>query len=140
MESGKNARFNDQFIELTDSKGYVLHWEIIPTDKSGKRIPGSELKMYDPAGKEIASVSMKTDAYALVADEFGEFAKRRPSVQVASHLAAHHNGIGTVVEMHKTAREVAVPAGEQVSQLALIEQPPRPGRQADFTQLQKLAL
>lgn len=143
MECGKNARYNDQFIELFDRQGNKLHWEIIPVDsESGTRIPGSILTLEDGKGRGIASASMRVDAYALAIDEFSRYAdqwhatQKKPSIP--DHLDSQLAGVRTVVAMHQAGRNASSKVDEKVYQLALIEMPPRPGRESDFRKIQNL--
>ena len=145
--SGKNGKWNHQFIRLTDENGYVLHWEVMVKGPDGKRIPdgGSQLDMYDPQGKIIASAALPSDCYVLAADEFSRYVAqyrenhRTPGAE-SSHFPAHVEGLNWAVAQDEFARraEAQPHHGKEVKQLDLPNPPSwAPGNAGDFWTLQQ---
>jgi hypothetical protein len=127
LECGKAAKYNDQFVRLTDPRGNVLHWEIMPTGDDGNRIPGSKLYMWNEANPDrvIATIAMGADCYALAIEQFDRFATQyhqgqRPPME-PSHFEAQRDGVFWVDDMHKVARAQTVPSGAIVKQLRILE-------------------
>ena len=113
IEAAKGARDNDGVIELKDSKGRVLRWEMFPEGRAG-----SCVEMRAQQGI-VAKAWMEADCYSLVFENVTRFVKEgEPVALYYQEQAATFRGIAA---MHDHARSQEIPAGEIITQLKIQE-------------------
>lgn len=116
IEAAKGARENDGMIELKDSKGRVLRWEMFPEGGVGSYV---EMRVKEGI---IAKAWMEADCYSLVFESITRFVKEgEPVALYYQEQAATFRGI---TAMHEYARSQEIPAGEIITQLKIQETHP----------------
>lgn len=113
IEAAKGARGNDGMIELKDSKGRVLRWEMFPEGGVGSHV---EMRVKEGI---VAKAWMEADCYSLVFESITRFVKEgEPVALYYQEQAATFRGI---TAMHEYARSQEIPAGEIITQLKIQE-------------------
>ena len=113
IEAAKGARDNDGVIELKDSKGRILRWEMFPEAQ-----PGSWVDMREQ-DTIVAKAWMEADCYSLVFENITRFVKK--GEPVALYYKEQSIMFRKIAAMHEYARSQDIPAGEIITQLKIQE-------------------
>lgn len=113
IEAGKRAKHNDGMIELFDSKGRVLRWEMFRSEL------GSCVEMCTQDGIIVAKAWMEADCYALVFENVTRFVKE--GEPIALYYKEQAEMFRAIASMHEYARSQFIPVGEIITQLRIQE-------------------